>query len=87
MPNFITAEKTFWRDFDFININTWKNLELSSSFWVRWTPTIVIMKDNEIIFNKSWVPDWKELKTIMNKLIWDFNSEKKQKRKKFLWLF
>jgi thiol-disulfide isomerase/thioredoxin len=86
MPNFIAAEKTFWKDFDFININTWENMELSSKFWVRWTPTIIIMKNEEIFYNKSWVPNGWELKELMNKLIWE-KTENTDKRKKFLWLF
>jgi thiol-disulfide isomerase/thioredoxin len=69
MPNFIAAEKTFWNHFDFISINTWENIELSSKFRVRWTPTIIIMQNEEIIYNKAWVPNWAELKEIMNKLI------------------
>jgi len=88
MPNFIAAEKTFWNNFDFISINTWENIELSSKFRVRWTPTIIIMKNEEIIYNKAWVPNWSELKEIMNKLIWEQAPEKNQeKRKKILWLF
>lgn len=69
MPNFIAAEKTFWDNFDFISINTWKNLELSKKFNIRWTPTIIIIKNEEIIFNQSWVPNWAQLKEIMENLI------------------
>jgi len=87
MPNFIAAEKTFWEYFDFININTWKNIELSSKFWVRWTPTIIIIKNEEIIYNKSWVPKGWELKELMNKLIWEETNNNNKKRKKILWLF
>jgi thioredoxin 1 len=88
MPNFIAAEKTFWEYFDFISINTWENPELSNNFRVRWTPTIIIMKKEEIIYNKAWVPNWMELKETMNKLIWDQTHTKtEEKRKKFLWLF
>jgi len=88
MPNFIAAEKTFWNHFDFISINTWENIELSSKFGVRWTPTIIIMQNEKIIYNKAWVPNWSELKEIMNKLIWEQAPKKTQeKRKKFLWLF
>ncbi len=85
MPNFIAAEKTFWKDFDFININSWENMELSTKFKVRWTPTIIIMKNEEIIYNKAWVPNWQELKEIMTKLIWE--QENKEIKKKFLWIF
>ena len=69
MPNFIAAEKTFWKDFDFISINTWDNPELSKKFFIKWTPTIIIMKNEEVFYNKSWVPNWWELKEIMLNLI------------------
>ncbi len=87
MPNFIAAEKTFWKDFDFISINTWLNMELSTKFRVRWTPTIIIMKNEEIVYNKAWVPNWWELKEIMNKLIWEKSTVKNENKKKFFWLF
>ena len=69
MPNFIAAEKTYWDDFDFISINTWENIWLSQKFNIRWTPTIVIIRNDEIVLNQSWVPNWKQLKEIMIKLI------------------
>lgn len=69
MPNFVAAEKTFWNDFDFISINTWYNPELSQKFLIRWTPTIIIIKNNEIVFNQSWVPNWMQLKETMVNLI------------------
>ena len=88
MPNFFEAEKTFWKDFDFITINTWENMELSWKFWVRWTPTIIIIKGEEIIFNQSWVPNWWELKKIMIKLIWEEPKKTKEvSKKRFFWLF
>lgn len=44
------------------------------------------MKNEKIIYNKAWVPNWLELKEIIQKLIWEQFPNKKEKRKKFLWL-
>lgn len=88
MPNFYKAEETFWEYFDFININTWKNILLSQKFNIRWTPTIIIINENEIIFRQSWVPNWSELKEKMIELIWiDPKKEKTIKRKKIFGIF
>jgi len=87
MPNFIAAEKTFWKDMDFIVINTSQNMELSSKFNVRWTPTIIIMKNEEIIYNKAWIPNWAELKSIIIDLIWKDTPNNKKSKKKLFWLF
>lgn len=91
MPNFIEAEKTFWKYFDFIIVNVWNNINLASSFRVMWTPTIIILDWEKIIFNQSWVPNWWELKKIMTDLIWKDNIINEEKiivpKKKFLGLF
>lgn len=87
MPNFIEAEKTYWEYFDFIAVNSLNNMWLFQKFRVRWTPTIIILKWEEIIFNKSWVPNWSELKNIMVDLIWKEPKKIENKKKKFLGLF
>ena len=90
MPNFIAAEETFWKDFDFVIVNVWQNMNLAQKYRVMWTPTIIILKADEVVFNKSGVPNWWELKEIMIKLIWEKPKEqiiKTINRKKFLWLF
>jgi len=91
MPNFIEAEKTYWKYFDFVIVNVWKNMQLAQKYWVRGTPTVIILKKDEILFNKSWVPSWVELKTIMTELIWN-NIETIEKigikkKKRFFGLF
>ena len=88
MPNFIEAEKTFWKYYDFIIINTWENQLLSQEFSVRWTPTIIIIKNNEKIHRQSWVPNWSELKHLMIELIWkEVENKWETKKKKFFGLF
>jgi len=87
MPNFIEAEKTYWNHFDFVAINSTNNMELFAKYRVMGTPTIIILKWEEIIFNKSWVPNWVELKKIMINLIWKEPEKKEAKKKKFFWLF
>lgn len=90
MPNFIEAEKTFWRFFDFIAINSNTNLELFWKYRVMWTPTVIILKNNEIVFNQSWVPNWWDLKRIMMDIanIKEDDLEiKQEKRKKCFGLF
>ena len=88
MPNFIEAEKTFWEYYDFIVINTWQNPWLSQKFWIRWTPTIIILKNNEIIHRQSWVPNWWELKHLMIELMWEIKEKKWEiKKKRLFWLF
>ena len=88
MPNFIEAEKTFWKYFDFITINSSDNMELFQKFRVMWTPTIIILKWDEIVFNKSWVPNGWELKNIMMKIAWiqesDLIKNKEKRKKRFL---
>jgi thioredoxin 1 len=69
MPNFIAAEKTFWKDYDFIIVNVSQNMELSWQMWVRWTPTIIILDWDLIVYNKSGVPNWAELKKFMDSLV------------------
>ena len=51
------------------------------------TPTIIILKKEEIIFNKSWVPNWTELKQIMIDLIWKEPKKIEIIKKKFFGLF
>ena len=91
MPIFIDAEKRYWDDFDFIVINVSGNRELSEKYWVRSTPTILVLKWEEIIFNKPWVPNWDELKKVLLDLCWKDSDTIKQKtikpKKKFFWLF
>ena len=91
MPNFIEAEKTFWKYFDFVAINSSNNIGLFQKFKVMWTPTIIILKNNEIIYNKSWVPNWGELKNFMMNVAEinenDIKSEHKEKKKRFFGLF
>ena len=87
MPNFIEAEKTYWEYFDFIAINSRNNIELFQKYRVMWTPTIIILKWEKIIFNKSWVPNWAELKQIMVDLIWKEPKKVETKKKRFFGLF
>lgn len=91
MPNFIEAEKTFGKYFDFIAVNSDSNIELFGKFRVMWTPTIIILKNNEIVYNKSWVPNWGELKNLMMSIAEinkdDLKPEFKEKKKRFFWLF
>jgi thioredoxin-related protein len=53
MPNFIEAEKTYQEYFDFVAVNSTNNMELFQKYRVMGTPTIIILKLEEIIFNKS----------------------------------
>jgi len=89
MPNFIEAEKSFWKYFDFILINSSDNIELFQKYKVMWTPTIIIIDWEKIIFNQSWVPNWLELKKIMMNVAWisenDLEENKKENKKK--WFF
>jgi len=93
MPNFIAAEETFWDYFDFIAVNVSNNMELAWKFLVRWTPTVIILDWDKILFNQSWVPNWQELKDLMISIIWETPKKKnivveeKKTRKKFFWLF
>lgn len=91
MPNFIEAEKTFWKYFDFVAINSSNNIGLFHKFKIMWTPTIIILKNNEIIYNKSWVPNWGELKNFMMNVAEinenDIKSEFIEKKKRFFGLF
>lgn len=87
MPNFIEAEKTYWKYFDFVAVNSTNNMELFQKYRVIWTPTIIILKWKEIIFNKSWVPNGAELKKIMVDLIWKEPEKQKINKKKFFGLF
>lgn len=93
MPNFISAEETFWDYFDFIVINVANNIKLAWEYWVRGTPTIIILDWNKVVFNQSWVPNWWELKKIMIDLIWEQPKKKIiveewiEVKKKFFWLF
>ena len=89
MPNFIEAEKSFWKYFDFVLINSSDNIELFQKYKVMWTPTIIIIDWEKIIFNQSWVPNWLELKKIMMNVAWisenDLEENKKENKKK--WFF
>ena len=89
MPNFIDAEKTYWNYYDFIAINSSNSIELFQKFRVMWTPTIIILDWEKIIFNQAWIPNWHELKQILLKTAWivedDLKDNKKLKKKK--WFF
>jgi len=91
MPNFITAEKTFWKYYDFIAINSTNNIWLFQKFRVMWTPTIIILNWEKVVFNQSWVPNWWELKETMLNIAWikedDLIQEKDEKKKRFFGLF
>ena len=87
MPNFIEAEKTYWEYFEFISVNSENNIELFQKYRVMWTPTVIILKWEEIVFNKSWVPNWIELKKIMINLIWKEPKKQEIKKKVFFGLF
>ncbi|MDQ7022121.1 MAG: thioredoxin family protein [Candidatus Gracilibacteria bacterium] len=88
MPNFIEAEKTYGKYFDFVAVNSNTNLELFQKYRVMGTPTIIILQKEEILFNKSGVPNGSELKEIMIKLIGKKPQKVKEvKKKKFLGLF
>jgi thioredoxin-related protein len=62
-------------------------MELFQKYRVMGTPTIIILKLEEIIFNKSWVPNWTELKKIMVDLIWKEPKKVEVKKKRFFGLF
>lgn len=89
MPNFFEAEKIMWKYFDFILVNSNSNLWLFEKFRVMWTPTIIILDWEKIVFNQSWVPNWWELKVFMMNLAWitqeDLEKDKQEKKKK--WFF
>ncbi len=86
MPNFIEAEKTYWKYYDFIAINSNNSIELFQKFKVMWTPTVIILKWQEIVFNQSWVPNWQELKQVLLKIAWiSENDLEKQETKKKKW--
>jgi len=92
MPNFIEAEKIFWKYFDFIAVNSSNNIKLFEKFKVMWTPTVIILNVEKIVFNQSWVPNWQELKQILLKTAWITENDLKQdqkeeKKKKWFWLF
>jgi thiol-disulfide isomerase/thioredoxin len=65
MPNFLAAEQTYWEYFDFIVVNVVKNMQLAWVFWVRSTPTIIILDGDLVVYNQSWVPNWADLKKVM----------------------
>ena len=92
MPNFIEASRIFWKYYDFIAINSDSNIELFQKYRVMWTPTVIILDWEKIIFNQSGVPNWQELKQILLKTAWisqaDLDEDKKQeKSKKTKWFF
>ena len=90
MPNFIEAEKTYWKYYDFIAINSNNSIELFQKFKVMWTPTVIILKWQEIVFNQSWVPNWQELKQVLLKIAWINENDlvkQENKKKKWFWLF
>ncbi len=93
MPLFIDAEKRYWDDFDFIIVNCWTNPKLSQKYWVRSTPTIIVQKWEEIVFNNPWAPNWVELKKVLLQLSGkneaDFSKEESspENKKRFFWLF
>ncbi len=89
MPNFIEAEKTYWKYYDFITINSANNMELFQKFRVMGTPTIIILDWDKIVLNRSWVPNGQELKQTLLKTAniteEDLKQNKQEKRKK--WFF
>lgn len=90
MPNFIEAENTFWKYYDFIVINSSNNIELFQKFRVMSTPTIMILKNNEIVHNNTWVPNWSDLRKIMMNIVEitesDISVVSREKKKRFFWL-
>ena len=86
MPNFIEAEKVFWKYYDFIAINSDNSIALFQNFRVMWTPTVIILNWDKIIFNQSWVPNGQELKNILLKTAWitedTLEQDKKEEKKK-----
>ncbi len=93
MPIFIEAETRYGNDFDFVVVNVSHNQQLSEKYHVRSTPTIIVLQWEEIMYNKPWVPNGAELKTILLELSWhnQENFHKKshciEKKKRFFWLF
>lgn len=88
MPNFIEAEKTYWKYYDFLTINSDNNIQLFEKFRVMGTPTIIILDLQKIIFNKSWVPNGQELKNILLKTAWINDSNLKENtNKEKKWFF
>ena len=92
MPNFIEASKIFWKYYDFIAINSSNNIELFQKYRVMWTPTVIILNWENIVFNKSWVPNGQELKQVLLKTAWITNKileedKKQEKTKKKKWFF
>jgi thiol-disulfide isomerase/thioredoxin len=93
MPNFIEAEKVFWKYYDFIAINSSNSIELFQNFRVMWTPTVIILNWDKVVFNQSWVPNGQELKKILLNTAWitendlEKNLEKEKKKKWFFGLF
>ena len=89
MPNFFEAEKILWKYFDFILVNSSNNIELFQKYRVMWTPTIIILDQEKVVYNQSWVPNGQELKKIMMNLAWitrqDLEKDKQEKKKK--WFF
>jgi len=89
MPNFFEAEKSFWKYFDFILVNSDNNIWLFQNFRVMWTPTVIILDWEKVIFNQSWVPNGSELKNIMMNVAKitesDLEQDKKENKKK--WFF
>ena len=51
MPNFIEASKIFWKYYDFVAINSDSNTWLFQKYRVIWTPTVIILDSEKIIFN------------------------------------
>jgi len=92
MPNFIEAEKMFWKYYDFIAVDSSNSIELFQKYRVMWTPTVIILDWEKILFNQSWVPNWQELKNFLMKMAWvtqkDLDENKKEeKAKKTKWFF
>ena len=89
MPNFYEAEKILGNFFDFVIVNSSDNIELFQKYRVMWTPTIIILDWEKIVFNQSGVPNWWELKKFMMNLAWiteeDLQKIKENKKKK--WFF
>jgi thioredoxin 1 len=89
MPNFFRAEEMFKKHYDFITINSSNNIELFQKYRVMWTPTIIILDWEKVVYNQSWVPNWTELKNTMMSIakITENDLDKIEETKKTKWFF
>lgn len=64
----VSSEYSSESSIEFVKANADYAPWVLQSFWVRGIPTTVILKDNKIVFNQSWIIPGKDLKEVIESL-------------------